>query len=291
MNSSSGLTHRPAVRRAAVLFALVLVAVSIWGFLAWRGEHKEIAVSGASSAAATLTAHDLGQLSPIRVFFGHQSVGANVLDAVSGVFAAHGVKAPPIVSGRAVPPAGQGFIEQDLIGRNEHPDLKLADFTAALQGGIGDHVDVAMMKFCYIDVRSDTDAQALFASYRDAVAAWEKAYPGVTFVKVTMPLTTEPGWKSRLKASIGQEGRFGRSENVVREKFNELVRHTYAGDHLFDIALVESTAPDGTRIGGTHQGQRYYALYEGYASDLGHLNAEGARRAATAWLAAIARTA
>ena len=42
-------------------------------------------------------------------------------------------------------------------------------------------------------------------------------------------------------------------------------------------------------MAGTYEGQRYYALYDGYASDSGHLNGEGARVAATAWLKAIAQ--
>ena len=53
-------------------------------------------------------------------------------------------------------------------------------------------------------------------------------------------------------------------------------------------AAVESTAPDGSRMGGTYGGATYFSLYSGYSSDEGHLNAEGSRRAATAWLAAVA---
>ncbi len=76
---------------------------------------------------------------------------------------------------------------------------------------------------------------------------------------------------------------------MARERLNALIRHEYAGDHLFDLAAIESTAPDGSRVVGTYQGQRYYRLYDGYASDSGHLNGEGARVAATAWLKAIAQ--
>ena len=53
------------------------------------------------AVAADITAEDLGKVSHTKVFFGHQSVGMNILDGVGGVYAAHGMAAPMI--GEAVP--------------------------------------------------------------------------------------------------------------------------------------------------------------------------------------------
>jgi hypothetical protein len=69
---------------------------------------------------------------------------------------------------------------------------------------------------------------------------------------------------------------------------NQLIRKEYRGDHLFDVAAVESTTPDSSRVSGRSGGQPFFALFDGYASDSGHLNADGSRRAATAFLAAVA---
>ena len=49
-----------------------------------------------------------------------------------------------------------------------------------------------------------------------------------------------------------------------------MLRSSY-GDRVFDLAALESTAPDGSRVSGTSQGEPYFALYDGYAADEGHL--------------------
>jgi hypothetical protein len=96
---------------------------------------------------------------------------------------------------------------------------------------------------------------------------------------------------TRLKAKLTGNLRYGRDENVRRERLNALIRAEYADDHLFDLAAVESTRPDGTRVSGRHDGSDYFALHDGYASDLGHLNAAGAEVAARAWLTTVVRAA
>ena len=77
-------------------------------------------------------------------------------------------------------------------------------------------------------------------------------------------------------------------DNVVRPKYNELVRKAY-GDtgRLVDVAEMESTTPTGARVSGESDGDPYYALYEGYAADPGHLNDLGARVVAAGLLDVI----
>jgi hypothetical protein len=206
------------------------------------------------------------------------------------VYAAHGAAAArPVGSDRGAPGPTGGFIAHAFIGENENPLLKIRDFDATVRASMGRRVDVAMMKFCYVDIRVGTDIDALFATYRDTMAALERDFPDVAFVKATVPLTTEPAFLAGLKARLGGGGRFGPAENVARERLNTLIRHEYAGDHLFDLAAIESTAPDGTRVSGRHGGQQYFALHPGYSADLGHLAAAGSRRAATAWLKVVAQ--
>jgi hypothetical protein len=239
--------------------------------------------------ASQVSAADLRMVARTRVYFGHQSVGNNILDGVPAVFTANGVEAPPIEQRRDASEGSGGFIAHSLIGENTKPLQKIQDFAAVLRGGMGRHVDVAVMKLCYVDIAPDTEVDALFNAYRDTIAGLEKDFPDVTFVKATVPLTTRPGRVAGLKLLLkGDEG-YGAAANAVRERLNELIRKEYLGGELFDVAAVESTAPDGSRVSG-HDGDRpYFALFDGYAADPGHLNADGARRAATAWLAAIAR--
>ena len=222
------------------------------------------------------------------MFFGHQSVGMNILGGIPAVFAEHGVAAPAIAEGRTAPPGGDGFVQHATIGENVKPLSKIEDFDAAIRAGVGEQVDVALMKLCYVDIEPKTDVDSVFAAYSSTMAALERDFPDVTFVKVTVPLTTEPGGVSKLKDRVSGQGSPGAAANTARQRFNDRIRTEYAGDHLFDLAAVESTTPDGSRVGGTYQGTTYFSLYSGYASDDGHLNEEGSRRAAGAWLAAVA---
>jgi hypothetical protein len=241
------------------------------------------------SVASDITTDDLTKVSRTKVFFGHQSVGMNVLDGVPGVYAAHGTAAPTIGQGDTRPGQDSGFVNHAFIGENEKPLAKIQDFDAKMRSGIGQQVDVAMMKFCYIDITSNTNVSTLFATYRETVAALERDFPEVTFVHVTVPLMTEQGRLSKLKSRLTGSNRGSPSENAARQRLNALIRRQYAGGHLFDLAAVESTVPDGSRAAGMYQGQQYFRLYDGYASDSGHLNREGARVTAIAWLKAVAQ--
>jgi hypothetical protein len=243
-----------------------------------------------SNVASGITKDDLAKAARTKVFFGHQSVGMNVLDGVPDIYAAHAMEAPAIEEGGAPPGGDGGFVDHAFVGENRKPFLKIQDFDIKMRSGLGHQVDVAMMKFCYVDVTSDTDVDALFATYRETTASLARDYPNVTFVGVTVPLTTEQqGQLSKLKSRLTGSSLYGPAENASREQLNALIRREYAGRRLFDLATVESTAPDGSRTTGTYQGQQYFRLYDGYASDYGHLNGEGARAAATAWLQAIAQ--
>jgi len=279
-------------RPVAAVVAVVVLVLAVAVVMADRwNEEKSISIQG--NVASAIATEDLTAVARTGVFFGHFSVGMNVLEAVPGVYADHGVSAPPIEQGRAEPGPNGGFIAHQFIGEDVKPLLKLEDFDRTMRGGMGRQVDVALMKFCWVDISSTTDVDALFVRYRDTMAALERDFPNVTFIHVTVPLTTEPGLftelKTRLKTLLGRSDLRGQGANVARERLNALIRGEYAGRHLFDLAAIESTKPDGTRVSGRYDNQGYFALYDGYASDMGHLNAVGSKIAATAFLEAIAQ--
>jgi hypothetical protein len=116
----------------------------------------------------------------------------------------------------------------------------------------------------------------------------------VTFVHVTVPLTTEPGLKEAAKNFVKRflgRPRSSRLDNVRRARYNELLREAYAGrEPLFDLARLESTRPDGTRQLFREDGRDYEALVPAYTDDGGHLNASGRQMAARALLEFLAST-
>ena len=78
-----------------------------------------------------------------------------------------------------------------------------------------------------------------------------------------------------MKKLLGRSDPFRQEDNVARERLNALIRREYGGRHLFDLAAIESTKPDDTRVSGHYENQEYFALYDGYASDRLRLNAVG----------------
>ena len=262
------LTSLVAVLGAWLLAALLLL----------RDEDEQVPYT--RMVSETVSTDHLERAEGVRFYFGHNSVGMNVLDAVPDVYADRGLVPPRITDLSAGGEAGGDGIEHAYIGVNGDPLGKLEDFDARMRSGIGDRVDVALMKFCYVDITSETDVDALFAAYRDTLEQLQRDYPDVVFLHATVPLSTDPGWKSRVKRVLGRDDHMGPADNAARQRFNALVRDAYPAGRVYDIAAIESTEPDGSRSSGTSDGQTYYALYGGYAADPGHLNEAGAEIAA-----------
>ncbi|MBZ4415683.1 SGNH/GDSL hydrolase family protein [Myxococcus sp. RHSTA-1-4] len=244
-----------------------------------------MAVHGAAAHAASpstpATGVPLEKLPQQRIFFGHQSVGGNILDGVKQVAPAVRVvevKAPT----ETVAP---GTIAHAMVGQNEKPESKIADFERLVDGGMAKGADVAFFKFCYIDFNGATDARALFEKYRAMMDGLQARHPGTTFVHVTVPLTTvQRGAKAWLKELLGRPV-WGITENVQRETFNQLLRKTYGGKApLFDLAALESTGPDGTAETYELNGETWPAMSPAYSDDGGHLNAAGQARIAKEFL-------
>lgn len=238
--------------------------------------------------AKTPTQGDLATFSATRVFFGHQSVGSNVIAGVSDLFVEPGSPPLAVVETRDAIAADGGFLSHTHVGVNGDPLGKFDDFAAILGGSLGDEVDIAVLKLCYVDVTASTDVEQLFAAYANLMERLETEHPDVRFLYATAPLSTDRGWKQVVKAWIGRDDQMGPADNLARQRYNELVRQRY-GDtgRLFDIAAVESTiadAPTSRQLDGA----TYYVLNQGFAADPGHLNPLGSRAAGAEFIRLVA---
>lgn len=234
------------------------------------------------------TGEDLQEVADTRVFFGHQSVGYNILDALPSVFDREAVPAPPVVESREAPEGPE--IVHTRIGRNGDPLGKIAEFDQIMRGGMADAVDVAVLKLCYVDLRKGQgDVEEVFRAYRDTFSALARDYPDTAFVAATAPLTTERGPLGKVRAALGRGDRLGPEHNAVRERFNALMRAEYdEPGTLFDIASIQSTDANGDRIAYERDGDTYFAMDKAYAKDPGHLNSQGGAVAASALVAVLA---
>ena len=227
-----------------------------------------------------------------RIFFGHQSVGFNIVQGIEDL-----MRENPQIKLNLVetddPAAFDGPVfAHARNGSNNDPHSKCVAFTRTLEKGIGGKVDIAVLKFCYVDFSASSQVAEIFSDYRRTLDHLKQAFPNTTFVHVTVPLTTvQTGFKVPIKKLIGR-AIDGYEENIVRNRFNFMLRAEFAGkEPFFDLARAESTFAVGTRSLFELQGKTYEALAPEYTKDGGHLNPEGRKKVAEQLLIALARLA
>lgn len=227
-------------------------------------------------------------LAEAKIFFGHQSVGYNIVEGASQLLGEARGGGYDIVETRNPADAARPGLYHCTVGTNGAPLEKMADFEAIMRGGFARSADIALMKLCYVDIDGTTDIETVFAAYEGAMLRLAADYPDVVFAWTTVPLTTvESGPKAAVKRILGRPIR-GEAENLARERYNRLVReHVPVNAPLLDLALFESTTPGGDRVAFHADDMTYYALYGSYTSDGGHLDGEGRRLVAGRFLAAL----
>ena len=227
----------------------------------------------------TLTEEQRSSLAEKKVFFGHQSVGNNIVLGIRDLM--HRDPRLKIKIVRSAEPhtvPGPALVEFD-IGRNGDTVSKDDAFAAIVEKGGGLPGTVVMYKYCYADIDSSSDVERLFQGYRRTISALKAKYSWLTIVHVTIPLTVvESASKAWIKSRVGRVT--ARDLNVKRNQLNCLLRQEYADEPIFDLAEVESTHRDGSRCFFARGKEDIYALAPEFTSDGGHLNESGRRVAA-----------
>jgi len=213
-------------------------------------------------------------LSQKKVFFGHKSVGVNIIEGLEEVMA----RKPGIHLNirETIDPAdfsGPVFAHSS-IGRNKAPLSKISAFKEIMESGIGQAADIAFFKFCFVDFDRATDIESIFRSYVGLVNDLERHFPGLKIVTFTVPLMSKPvGIKTRLKKLLGRLPWY-EEDNVKRNLFNDMLRARFKGS-LFDLAAIESRIDDTKKATFRDNGKDYELLNRGYTDDGGHLNSIG----------------
>ena len=224
-------------------------------------------------------------LSRRTFYFGHQSVGVDIVEGVREICARRPEIPLRVVSGSSA--ASPGTLNEFRIGRNEDPDSKNSAMLEATDGALGPG-PVVMFKYCYVDVDVKTDPAKLFEGYRQTISRIRSRHPDCTLVHLTVPLMAEPTLLRYVMNKVRGMAT-SREENAVRGEYNRLLRAAYAGNEpVFDLAALESTRADGTLEHGVIEGESVPALAPEWSADGGHLNAAGRWRVAEQFLATLA---
>jgi hypothetical protein len=241
---------------------------------------------------ATLDTRQQQALNKQRIYFAHQSVGFDIIKGIESVLQASSGARLKVVNTRDPADIKGAVLAHMQAGRNYDPLSKITDFVATLDSGIGKCVDVAFLKFCYVDITKDTKIETLLDTYRKEFEILKSNYPKTVFLHFTVPLKSQDvGLRTKLFHLVGTKTSTF-LDNQKRNLFNELLVKEFSGiDPIFDLAGIESTHPSGRRETISMNGQTVYSMYPGYTYDGGHLNQLGKLVVANQLLVTLAKIA
>lgn len=218
------------------------------------------------------------RLSEKTIFFGHHSVGNNIISGLQDLMIENPQIKLNILETHDPAAFNTPLLAHSKVGMNMDPKSKCDAFADFMERGLGEKADIAFFKFCFVDLKAATDIDSLFSDYKKTMEVMRQKYPRTTFLHVTVPLTTvQTGIKAWVKQIIGRPID-GYDDNARRGEFNDRLRNEYQGKApVFDLAVLESTSPDGTRTSFARDGRVYQSMVPDYTHDGGHLNERGRR--------------
>jgi lysophospholipase L1-like esterase len=276
------------IKNPLLLIVVISISTLTIGCNGGKMEEKTIQFPSIKDVSAS----SWENLAQKKIFFGHQSVGNNILEGIRDV-----MKENPRIKLNVVETIDPAALNAPIfahskVGKNTDPKSKIDAFADILDRGIGSKVNIAFLKFCYADATENTDIDKVFDNYQKAILELKKKYPQTTFVHITIPITTvQSGIKAFIKKTIGRSID-GYDKNIKRELLNERLRRYYGTkDPIFDIAKIESTFPESTRSSFNKDGNTYYSMVPEYTYDGCHLNKKGRKLVAEQLLIFLANVA
>lgn len=244
---------------------------------------SEISNESSNVMEENISKEDLNKIVSKKIWFGHQSVGKNILSGVEKIYKDSGLSIEIKKIEDSVDLSTPVFAHGQ-IGENEDPISKIDAFKLNIESGIGNNAEIAFMKLCYIDFSQYTDVSKVFNYYTSVMDSLTNSFPNTKFVHLTVPLTLHSsGIREIIKKIIGKPS--GNTANNKRNDFNRMLIKRYNGDNLvFDVAKYESQYSNGSRKSYKEDGKLNYALISSYTDDGGHLNDLGQKVVATNFL-------
>ncbi len=242
---------------------------------------KEEKMTKLNKTMSTDTEPSLKKISLKKIYFGHQSVGYNIMDGVKEIISNYPDVKMRIIESNNSDDYNDHVFGHSKNGKNVDPKSKIDAFEKTMNNGLGQKTDISFFKFCYVDFNAETDVNQVFSDYSSAMERLRKKYPNTRFIHITCPLSNIIGNKNKIKdlikSIIGKQTNKERhlAANIKRNEFNELLKKKYSKEEIFDLAGIESTYPNGQKEKFKKNGKEYYALVPEYTYDGGHLNKKG----------------
>ncbi|MHC4206169.1 MAG: hypothetical protein ACYSTT_16080 [Planctomycetota bacterium] len=235
------------------------------------------------------------KLAEKKIFFGHQSVGYNIIDGIMDIINERDYIKLNVIEARDSSAFNQPVLAHSQVGMNTKPFSKIERFVEIMDSGAGSRVDIAFFKFCYVDIMRDSNPQEIFDGYIAALERLQERYPNTKFLHVTVPIRSTPrGAKKYLKQTIklliGRQGFF--EDNMKRRSYNDLLNNAYSKTGLFfDLAHIESVNTGGFGCYALIGAEKVSVMAPEYTEDGGHLNSLGRKKVAEQLLIILAEIA
>jgi len=241
-----------------------------------NGDHMQ-ATKTYQKIIDSIPAQQWEKLSRQKIYFGHHSVGYNIIDGIKDIMSEKEAINLNIKETDDANKFNEPIFGHSRVGQNMDWQSKIYDFHNKIENSLGAKADIAFFKFCYVDITEETDIQELFQAYKKNMKKTQNDFPDMLFIHATTPIRiANTSWKTWVKKLIGKDDIWEYADNIKRNAFNDLIRQEYGGSgRLFDIARAESTYLDGNREIFEEDGERYEALVPNFTNDGGHLNEIG----------------
>jgi len=283
--------------RALQVFIIIAAFLAVWVLIMVVSRIK----TRTDSTKITLPSIDdvprehWAKLAEKKVFFGHQSVGYNIIDGITDILKKRDYIKLNIIEAREPSAFEQPVFAHSQVGMNTKPLSKIERFVDIMDSGVADKVDIAFFKFCYVDIMRDSDPRKIFKDYSAALEGLKRRYPNTRFLHVTVPIRSTPkGAKKYLKQTvkllIGKPGFF--EDNIIRHSYNDLLNNAYSRTGLFfDLAHTESVNARGFGCYAQKGAEKVSVMAPEYTEDGGHLNSLGRKNVAEQLLIILAEIA
>ncbi len=233
------------------------------------------------------------ELARKKIFFAHRELGDEIIDGMEIVLREHESIKLKIVESTEPSSFDEPVFAHAKIGRCRYPESKLNGLKEVLEAGVGEKTDIVFLKFCYIDVIWETDAEGIFRDYQKMVEELKARYPKTDFLHLTVPLGSKPKRSKKVlreavKLLIGRPSAF--DDNLRRQQYNDLLRETYPEPNsFFDLAFVEAVNPEGLVCSTSVRGEdKVLVKAPEYGSSLSHLGKEERKKIGEQLLIALA---
>ncbi len=219
----------------------------------------------------------LRELSGHKIYFGHQSVGYNIMSGIERWEQETGVRIDKVETRDFTDSTNAPFVHF-RVGENGDPNSKIDDFVSQVESIPGDSTSAAFFKLCYVDITGSSDVDALFEYYKEKMLYLKDNFTYCNIILVTVPMEgVQKGLRATAKKLLNRQV-YGVLENIKRNEFNERLINEFSDVFpVFDLAGVETTLPDGSTETFKYKGGDYPCMPDFYRSDYGHLNDFGAR--------------